>query len=67
MTLINGPFNGMEIDDLGTVTQKLSLHKPRRDGAIECGYAIYEPSLDRSRSFWRENLWDGATLVEAGV
>jgi hypothetical protein len=67
MTLINGPLNGVEIEDLGTVTQKLSIHKPRPDGAIECGYSIYEPTQDRALSFWRENVWDGATLVEDGA
>lgn len=66
MTLLNGPFNNTEIADLGTVTQKLSLHRPLPSGLIECGLAVYEPDPSRSRSFWSHNEWDGSTLVTLG-
>jgi len=63
MTLINGPYHGRQIQDLGTVSQKISIYRPLPDGRIEIGYAIYEPSHDRLQSFWLENIWDGSTLI----
>jgi hypothetical protein len=63
MTLINGPYHGRQIQDLGTVRQKMSIYRPLPDGRIKTGCAIYEPSPDRSQSFWLENIWDGSTLI----
>lgn len=64
MTLINGPYHGRIIDDIGTVVQKMPIYRKRKLNEVTCGYAFYEPSEDRLFSFWRENVWDGSVLVE---
>lgn len=59
MKLINGPYNGREIEDSGTVVVNLCIYDGgERVGAIG-GIARYEPSADRSMAFWEGNTWNG--------
>ena len=54
--LINGPYNGIELEDSGAVRLNMALgFKP---GHLS-GNAIYEPNEDRTLAFWLTNEWDG--------
>lgn len=63
ITLIGGPCHSRQIQDLGTTRQKIAIYRPAPSQHTEAGYAIYEPSHDRTLSFWLTNLWDGSILV----
>lgn len=60
MKLINGPYNGRQIDDSGAVVLRMCITE---DGTsrrgVMCGTAIYEPGTDRAAAFWSHNEWDG--------
>jgi hypothetical protein len=60
MKLINGPYNGREIEDSGTVRLRMCITEDgtSRKG-VRCGTALYEHSEDRSMAFWSHNEWDG--------
>jgi hypothetical protein len=63
MTLINGPYNGREIEDAGTVVVNMCIYDPcQRVGSIG-GIARYEPSADRSLAFWEGNTWSGPIVA----
>jgi len=66
MQLEGGPWNGLEIEDSGTVAIRIGIATKWRNGFPAIGYpsgsAIYEPSEDRSRAFWAGNQWDGITV-----
>ena len=58
--LINGPWNGRLIQDLGTVTQKMVIYAcGAPTPGTEIGYALYEPNVERTLSFWSHNVWEG--------
>ena len=62
MTLINGPYNGREIADSGTVVCSMCIYDPcERVGAIG-GIATYEPSADRSLAFYLGSTWGGKII-----
>jgi hypothetical protein len=61
MTLINGPYNGREIEDAGTVEIRMGI----RDGDM-VGHALYEPSVDRRLAFFEGNTWLGKIAGEVG-
>lgn len=63
MQLINGPYNGRMIEDLGTVEQRMAIYRPNQQ-KTECGVAVYEPGDGRKESFWSHNVWDGSTLID---
>jgi len=63
MTLINGPYNGREIEDAGTVTLAMCIYDPCECVGAIGGIARYEPSPDRSLAFWEGNTWSGPIVA----
>jgi lysophospholipid acyltransferase (LPLAT)-like uncharacterized protein len=65
--LINGPFNGRRITDLGTVRIPMGIASKIKNGrpaiGAKSGSAIYEPDSNRRRAFWLRNQWDGITVA----
>ena len=65
--LISGPSHNRKIADSGTVQIKIGISKRWQNNrpcpGYESGYAIYEPSVDRSKAFWLTNVWDGITIL----
>jgi len=65
MTLHGGPFNGKDHEDIGTTLQKLCVFEGRIPvKGCKVGIAVYEPTPDRSKSFYLETIWDGSTLEQ---
>lgn len=63
MILINGPYNGRNIADAGTVTVAMCIYSDGiRVGSV-CGVATYEPSADRLLAFWLDNTWTGPIVA----
>ncbi len=62
--LINGPYNGREIEDSGAVKFLMGLGNKVGD---RCGMSIYEPNPERTLAFWLQNDWDGTIddIIEA--
>lgn len=54
--LINGPFNGVEIEDSGAAAYHIGMGSKPGD---RCGFAIYEPNKERTHAFWLDNKWEG--------
>ena len=68
ITLEGGPYHGQFQDDLGHSPIRMSIQrKVSMNARIECGYAHYEPTEDRSTAFWVDNDWPGEWLVEEGT
>jgi hypothetical protein len=63
MTLVNGPYNGREIDDSGAAVIRMALSTNGQTPGAKIGTALYEPKPDRSVAFWDRNEWCG-TLDE---
>lgn len=57
--LINGPYNGREIEDSGAVTIRMCVSTDGETPGAPVGDAIYEPNGDRSLAFWSGNDWLG--------
>ena len=67
ITYHGGPMNGLAADDLGHATPRFSIHRKRyANSPTECGYAVYEPTPDRTEAHWAGNEWPGDVLVEEG-
>lgn len=68
ITFHGGPKNGLVADDLGHATPRFCIRRQSHPNSRpECGYAIYEPSEDRSVAFWSHNEWPGEYLIEEGT
>jgi hypothetical protein len=61
--LINGPYNGQEIEDSGEVVIRMGISSDGETPGATIGDAIYEPNEDRALAFWNGNDWLG-TLEE---
>lgn len=57
--LINGPYNGREIEDVGTVIIRMDVSTNGEMPGATIGDATYEPNDDRSLSFWNGSDWIG--------
>lgn len=57
--LINGPYNGREIDDCGAVVIKMTLSTDGENRGAQIGEARYEPNDKRTMAFWEGNTWLG--------
>jgi hypothetical protein len=60
--LINGPYNGRQIEDSGTVIVSMSVYDGGYRVGAKLGTARYEPSVDRRLAFWEGNTWHGELL-----
>lgn len=63
MKLINGPYDGREIEDLGSVVVRMAVYDGGLIPGATIGEAIYEPNETRELAFWSDNRWMG-TLEE---
>lgn len=63
ITLINGPYNGAQIEDMGTDPIRMSLYDRTQGPDVLIGFAYYIPGDQRARAFWDGNYWEGK-LVE---
>lgn len=59
MTLSNGPYNGRDIEDSGTVIVRMAIYDGGKVVGATIGEAIYEPDENRERAFWSHNNWLG--------
>lgn len=63
MKLINGPYNGREVEDYGMVKLRMAIFDGGQVKGAKLGEAIYLPNEKRDIAFWDENIWLG-TLEE---
>jgi hypothetical protein len=67
ITLINGPYNGREIEDSGADPIRMGIYDHTKPPGVHIGVAIYRrfPPLDPAggQAFWDGNEWQGE-LVE---
>lgn len=59
MKLINGPYDGREIEDLGSAIVRMCIYDGGQVAGATIGEAIYEPDQTRERAFWSDNNWLG--------
>lgn len=64
ITLLNGPYNNVQIDDSGAVIIKMGI-KNKRTNYI--GDALYEPDENRICAYWLGNEWLGILQKEIKV
>jgi crotonobetainyl-CoA:carnitine CoA-transferase CaiB-like acyl-CoA transferase len=57
--LINGPWNGREIEDLGASVIRMVLYDGGEVAGSTVGESIYEPDESRDMAFWLNNNWLG--------
>lgn len=60
--LINGPWNGKEIEDSGADPIRMGICKQKEGSAYCVGTATYIPGDGRKRAFWDENEWHGELI-----
>jgi len=65
--LVNGPYDGERIDDLGAAVIRMSIARGGHEVGNPLGMAIYEPTKDRKQAFWADNQWLGTIeeIIEA--
>lgn len=63
ITLINGPYNGRQIEDSGAVSIRMAIYDGGETQGAKIGHATYEPNEERTAAFWLGNTWEG-TLDE---
>lgn len=63
IALINGPYDGREIEDSGAVRIRMGVSTDGDNIGAAIGEAVYEPNPERTLAFWSNNLWKG-TLEE---
>jgi hypothetical protein len=59
IVLINGPYNGREIEDSGAVVIRMAVYDGGNRVGAKTGEAIYEPSEDGRRAFYSDTKWLG--------
>lgn len=57
--LINGPYNGREIEDSGADPIRMGIYDHTKPPGVSIGMAIYIPGEGRECAFWDGNDWAG--------
>ncbi len=62
ITLINGPYNGRQIEDSGADPIRMAIYDDTKGEGAVIGSATYIPGEGRERAFWDGNEWHGKLI-----